>query len=257
MPGSAEIYYEDTRGDGPTIVFSHGLLMDHSMFEPQVTALRDRYRCITWDQRGHGATESGGDFTYWDSARDLITLLDLCEIESAFLAGMSQGGFVQMRLALTAPERVAGLVFIDSQAGPEDPDKVEMYGAFAQSWAEDGPNEGLAQMVAEIILGPGPDHRPWIAKWMEREPKSILEPYAALIEREDLHDRLGEITAPAVVIHGDQDVAIDLGKAQRLCDGMPNCEGMHVIVGAGHAANMGRPEEVNEIIASFVERHAA
>ena len=48
------LYYEDTGGDGPAIVFSHGLLMDGSMFAPQVQALRGAWRCITWDERGHG-----------------------------------------------------------------------------------------------------------------------------------------------------------------------------------------------------------
>jgi 3-oxoadipate enol-lactonase len=256
MPGSAEIYYEDTGGDGPIVVFSHGIMMDHAMFELQIEALKDRYRCISWDQRGHGATESGGSFTYWDSAHDLSVLLDLREVPRAFLVGMSQGGFVHLRLALTEPERVAGLVFIDSQAGPEDPEKVGMYGAFATTWAEDGPTETIAQTVADIILGPGPDRQPWLDKWMDSDPKSITEPYEALTQREDLHDRLGEISAPAIVIHGDQDVAIDLPTARRLCDGLPACEGLHVIEGAGHAANMAKPEEVTNLIAGFVDRHA-
>ena len=51
-----KLYYEDTGGDGPVIVFSHGLLMDGSMFAPQVEALRSTWRCITWDERGHGQT---------------------------------------------------------------------------------------------------------------------------------------------------------------------------------------------------------
>jgi pimeloyl-ACP methyl ester carboxylesterase len=257
MPASAEIYYEDSGGDGPVVVFSHGIMMDHSMFDPQVAVLRDRYRCITWDQRGHGATESGGSFTYWDSAQDLLVLLDLKRVERATLVGMSQGGFVHLRAALLAPERVAGLVFIDSQAGPEDPDKVAIYDAFARTWAEEGPTTELAATVAGIILGEGPDPAPWIEKWMARDPASITEPYAALVEREDLHDRLAEIAAPALVIHGDQDIAIDVPTANALCEGLPGCEGVKVIEGAGHAANLARPDEVNAALEDFLQRHAS
>ena len=54
------LYFEDSGGNGPAIVFSHGLLMDSSMFAPQVAALKSRYRCITWDERGHGQT-AGAD----------------------------------------------------------------------------------------------------------------------------------------------------------------------------------------------------
>src|SRR5882757_11137393 len=50
------LYYEDTGGAGPVIIFSHGLLLDGTMFAPQVAALGNKYRCIIWDERGHGKT---------------------------------------------------------------------------------------------------------------------------------------------------------------------------------------------------------
>src|SRR5215510_5231697 len=112
-----EIHYTDSGGQGPAVVFSHGYLMDHTMFDWQVTALAPRYRVITWDERGHGGTRATGAFTYWDSAADVLALLDHLGVERAVLAGMSQGGFLSLRAALTAPDRVRALVLIDSQAG--------------------------------------------------------------------------------------------------------------------------------------------
>src|SRR5260370_7751183 len=118
------IYYEDSGGQGLPVVLSHGLLMDHEMFAPQVDALRSQYRVITWDQRCHGLTETTTDpFTYWDSADDLAGLLDNLGIERAVLGGMSQGGFVSLRFALRYPERVRAIVFFDSHPRPQDPDK--------------------------------------------------------------------------------------------------------------------------------------
>ena len=73
---------------------------------------------ITWDERGFGDTEYDGEpFTYWDSAADCLGLLDHLGIDRAVVGGMSQGGFVSLRAALTAPERVRGLILIDTQAG--------------------------------------------------------------------------------------------------------------------------------------------
>src|SRR5262245_1848692 len=97
------LYYEDSGGSSPAIVFSHGILLDGSMFAPQVAALRDRYRCITWDQRGHGRTagETLKPFTYYDSANDAAALLAFLGIDSAILAGVSQGAFLGLRCALT------------------------------------------------------------------------------------------------------------------------------------------------------------
>ena len=115
------IAYSDSGGDGPAVVLSHGYLMDSSMFDPQVAALAPEYRVIAWDERGFGGTRATGPFNYWDSASDVIGLLDHLGIEQAVLGGMSQGGFLSLRAALLAPERVRALILIDSQAGQEDP----------------------------------------------------------------------------------------------------------------------------------------
>ena len=65
--------YEDTGGDGPPMIFSHGFLMDREMFAPQAAALAPEFRVIAWDERGFGETEFDGQpFTYWDSARRLL-----------------------------------------------------------------------------------------------------------------------------------------------------------------------------------------
>ena len=101
--------YEDTGGDGPPVIFSHGFLMDHEMFAPQAAALAPEFRVIAWDERGFGETEfDGKPFTYWDSARDCFGLLDHLGIEQAVLGGMSQGGFLSMRAALLEPDAGPG-----------------------------------------------------------------------------------------------------------------------------------------------------
>src|SRR3984893_13871949 len=115
------LYFEDSGGSGPSVILSHGFLMDHEMFAPQVEALSGEFRMITWDQRGFGSTPAGGPFTCWDSAADVLALLDHLGIGQAVLVGMSQGGFLSLPVALTAPERVKALALIDTQAGTEDP----------------------------------------------------------------------------------------------------------------------------------------
>ena len=92
-----ELTYTDSGGQGPAVVFSHGFLMDQAMFDRQVAALTPQYRVVTWDQRGHGGTRAPGPFTYWDSAADVLALLDHLGIERAVLADMSQGGFLSLR----------------------------------------------------------------------------------------------------------------------------------------------------------------
>ena len=252
--GGAHIYYEDTGGDGPAIVFSHGIFMDHEMFAPQVDALEEQYRCITWDERGHGDTTFEGSWSYWDLADDVVGLLDHLGIDGALLAGMSQGGFLSLRAALRAPERVVGLFLIDTQAGPEPENVLPVYQGMAAEWKSNGPNDQLVEAVAAAILGPA-DHEPWIKKWVDRPRDWVFEPFNTLTSREDITDRLPEIQAPAIVVHGTDDAAISMELAETLCSGLANCKGVVRVEGGGHASNLSHPDEVNAALNDFAGRH--
>ena len=246
------IHFEDTGGDGPVVVFSHGFLMDHTMFAPQVAALRDSYRVVTWDERGFGDTEFDGEpFTYWDSARDVLGLLDHLGVERAVLGGMSQGGFLSLRAALLSPERVRGLILLDTQAGTEAAEKVEAYTGMIDTWVAYGAVPELAEIVAGIIIDDPAENPTWIAKWQARPGALLAQPGACLLGRDDITDRLGEITCPALVVHGTEDTAIEMERAEILAAGLSGCGGV-VKVGGAHAANLTNPEPVNAAIIDFL-----
>src|SRR5262245_60771342 len=234
------------------------MLMDHEMFAPQVAALGRRYRVVTWDQRGHGLTETTpDDFSYWDSADDLRILLDRLGIERAVLGGMSQGGFLSLRFALRWPERVVALVLMATQAGKGEPEQSQQYQAMAEVWINEGPSDVLAEAVASIIIGIGsPESSKWIARWKARPPASVRQIFTTLVTREDITDRLGEIRAPALVIRGEQDLAIESWRARALSAGLPGARGLLHVPGAGHAANLTHPEPVNEALGRFLEEVA-
>ena len=248
----ATVGYDDTGGDGPVVVLSHGLLMNRSMFAPQVAALRDAYRVVAWDERGHGEAEHEGTWTYWDSARDVLALMDHLGVEQAVLGGMSQGGFLSLRAALLAPDRVRALVLLDTQAGPEDPEVVPLYAGMAQAWAADGSDPATLGFAAATILGPA-EHGPWVAFWEQLPPHRATQVMHPLLEREDITDRLGEITCPALVVHGSIDAAIPVAMAQALADGLPGAPPLVVVEGGGHAANLSHPEPVNAAVRAFLD----
>jgi pimeloyl-ACP methyl ester carboxylesterase len=248
------LYFEDTGGDDDVIVFSHGLLMDHEMFGPQVDALSDHWRCITWDERGHGVTETtSDDFSYWDSASDLLGLLDHVGVERAVFAGMSQGGYLSLRAALTSPERVRALVLIDTQSGVEDPANLAAYDQLIDTWAgaEEPPQE-ILDIVADIILGNGwPGIPTWQDKWRKVTPDQLRQVYKTLVSRQDdVTGRLSELSIPTVVVHGELDAAISVPKAEELANGLGGK--LVVVPGAGHAANLTHPEATNEAIEAFL-----
>jgi pimeloyl-ACP methyl ester carboxylesterase len=228
------------------------------MFAPQVEALRGEFRCVTWDARGHGDSDDALEpFTYWDSAEDMFALAGQLGIERAFLVGMSQGGFLALRAALRRPEFVLGLVLIDTQAGLEEPEMVRQNEAMAHVVREHGLSDELAEIIASLIMSPGyAGNAHWMDKWKARDLEHTDMILTPLHNREDIHDRLGEITAPSLVIHGDVDAAIPLEKARALVEGLGSCEGLVVVPGAGHASNLSHPEPVNAALGEFLRRHA-
>jgi 3-oxoadipate enol-lactonase len=246
------LYYEDTRGDGPPVVLSHGFLMDHEMFAPQVDALRDSYRVVTWDERGFGATESDGEpFTFWDMAGDVLGLMDLLDIDRAVLGGMSQGGFISLRAALLAPERVRALVLLDTQAGVEDPGTIAAYEQMHDTWVTVGPIDDLAGVIAGLIIDEPAESARWIAKWQSRPKELLTAPFECLMTRDDITARLGEITCPALVVHGTSDTAIAMPAAEALAGALPGAGDVVRVPGA-HAANLTHPGPVNEAILGFL-----
>ena len=252
-----QISYAESGGAGPAVVLSHGYLMDQSMFDAQVAALAPEFRVITWDERGHGGTSAAGPFSYWDSARDVLALLDHLGIEQAVLGGMSQGGFLSLRAALLAPQRVRGLILIDSQAGKEDEASRAGYEQLHQTWLDQGPGP-VQEIVAAIILGPG-QWDSWYAKWAEQYSRwapdnlgQLTWPFRCLMDREDITGRLGEIGCPALVIHGSADSAIPVAKAEALRDGLAGPAAFSLIDGAPHAANVTHPGPVNAEIVKFL-----
>ena len=247
------LHYEDTGGDGPAVAFSHGLFMDETMFDPQVAVLRDRYRCISWDERGHGQTGDVTEpFTYWDSAEDLAALLGWLGVERAVLAGMSQGGFLSLRCALRHPELVRALILIDTQAGLEDPERLPGYQLMVDSWLANGPDQAMLDVIAGLILGEEyANTAEWQDNWRGQSDENLVQVFTTLATRDDVHDRLREIDIPALVIHGEADASIPLEIGRNLADGLPDAEFV-IVPGAGHAANLTHPELVNPRIERFL-----
>ncbi len=247
------IRFEDSGGNGPPLVLSHGFLMDREMFAPQVEALSPEFRVITWDERGFGETKfDGRPFTYWDSARDCLGLLDHLGIDQAVLGGMSQGGFLSMRAALLAPDRVRALVLIDTQSGTEDAQRLPAYKQMQQTWLQAGPVDELAEAIANLIIGDPVLNQVWIAKWRRLPHEAMQAPGDCLLDRDDITDRLPEITCPAIVFHGTADRSIEVGKAQELCRGLSGCTGVVLVEGASHASNLTHPLAVNEPLVAFL-----
>ncbi|MFD9734526.1 alpha/beta fold hydrolase [Umezawaea sp. NPDC059074] len=253
---NARFHVEDSGGDGPVVVFSHGNLMDGDMWAPQVEALSGAFRCVVWDERLHGRTEDDGRVhTYWDSADDLLGLLDRLDVPRAALVGHSQGGFLSLRAALRAPERVTALGLVDTAAVAWPFEALAQMRGVAEAFRAAGP-EAVAPELLGLLLGKPALHEQWLAKWQDQPRDRLADAVTVLMGVDDITARLAEITAPALVVHGTADRPIPLALGRLLHQALPGAVGLVEIPDAGHTPSLTHPAEVTPRLAEFLHRHA-
>lgn len=243
----------EERGEGPPIVFAHGTMMDRTMFAAQLADLSDEFRAIAIDQRAR--TESWrGPYGLDDLADDVVELLDDLGIERTVLAGMSMGGFMAYRFALRHPDRIAGLVPIDSMAEAPLSPHEELFG----SLRDGGPlPESVVEWHAEIVFGATTKRErtdlveEWKERWRRLQGAAVYWESASWLRREDVSPRLGEIEVPALVVHGVEEEILPLDSAERAAAALPKGR-LFKVEGAGHTSNTERPDLVNPALREFL-----
>lgn len=195
------LYYE-VSGSGPTIVLTHSFLCDGALLTHQVAALERTQRVINIDLRGHGRSgPSESPFTIYDLVDDVAAVLDAERVASAVWMGLSIGGFLSLRAALTRPERVRALVLIDSDAGPESAWKKLKYRAMKLGLKTMGPRFVMPAvmpiMLGRTTLRSRPELRAeYYQRFLDVHVKSIVSGIDAVTRRDDLVGRLSEIRVP-------------------------------------------------------------
>ena len=248
------IFFSATGVDKTALIFSHGFFLDQSSFESQYDYFRTNYRCIGWDEMGFGQSTTTINYSYWDSAQVILSLMDHLSIESATLLGVSKGGFISLRCALSAPQRVAGLVLIGSEAGKFSPEQKSEFASLIDAWKEltsDELSEAMAAVGGTYFGSNAHEISKWKNLWRNQDRSQVIFPGHALLSRDDITDRLSEILCPALVIHGSDDQAIDIAKAEAMAVGLPNSE-FFGIDGAPHGPNVTHAGLVNQKIEEFL-----
>jgi pimeloyl-ACP methyl ester carboxylesterase len=142
-------------------------------------------------------------------------------------------------------------VLIDTEAGVEDPAALAGYQALRDEWLANGP-ANVQGTLAGLILGNSVDATPWLEKWADLPREHFALAFQCLTERDDITARLGEITCPAIIFHGDADQAVGMDRAEALRDGLAGCKQLVVVNGAAHAGNLSHPDQVNGPLVEFL-----
>lgn len=230
----------------PSIVFVHGAMMGRSVWQPQVAALSDRYRCISVDQPGHG-TLRARPFTLDAAVANVLDAIDREAGGRAVLVGLSLGGYVSMTLAGRHPERVRALVIAGCTREPVGLSRV---GFHAYSWSLRLVPERLVRAVA---LG-------WFRVRYGREVAAAITAgghFSRGGSRAVRHlvgggfrDRLLAYAGPILAINGVTDLVFTTS-AKRFLAGVPAVT-YRVISRAGHLSNVDRPQAFTTMVEEFI-----
>ena len=230
------------RGAGEPLLLIHGLGATSGFWgEPFLAALAAEFDVIAYDQRGVGASSpSDGPFSIADLADDAAALLDALDIDAAHVAGASMGGMVAQELALRHPGKVRSLVLGCTYAGGEGSTITDR--ALLRPYLDairSGDVELVARTGFELNMAPAARERPRSYRTYRTLTFAAPVPRAVVIEQaratatHDTSARLGDITAPTTIVHGDLDLMLVVANARHIAGLVPHAR-LEIMEGVGH-----------------------
>ena len=238
--------------DAPVIIFSNSLGTDHGMWQAQVDALAQHYQIITYDTRGHGASDVIANSTLQNFADDVIDILDTWHIEKAHFCGISMGGMTALWLGIYQPTRFYSITVANSAA---------------KIWTEEGWNaradtveaNGLADLVAST-------HTRWFSDKFDYQNNDLAQQtiqslantpaqgYAnacRALATADVREQLASIAIPTLIIAGAADPVTTVADGEFMQQHIK--ESQLYIIEASHLSNIEQPEAFTQVFSQFIE----
>ncbi len=253
LPGLRMAYTD--AGAGPPVVLLHGYPFDGSLWSAQVQGLSHLARCVVPDLRGFGGTERDGPWTIDQYADDVAALLDYLGVGRAVIAGLSMGGYVAMAVWRRHPQRVRGLVFLDTRMEADDE---------AARWRRD---QSIVQLgavgVPDVVEAQLPSllgthtwrQRPDVVARMRRmmhaqSAHGMIGALQAMRDRPDATDTIRSISVPSTIVVGAEDSVTPLPVAKAMFNALPveSAPRLEIVAGAGHVCCVERPAAVTHLL---------
>ncbi len=252
-----DIHYESA-GEGPSLVFIHGLGSSTRDWEKQVAFFSSRYRVVTFDCRGHGQSDKPrGPYSVPMFAEDAAGLIKSLGIAPAHIVGLSMGGMIAFQLAVSEPDLVKTMVIVNS--GP-----AMVLRSYKEKWmffkrrliARFLGMRMMGKFLAQILL-PEPEQEPLrkilVSRWSENDRRAYLDSMKALFGW-SVMDKVKAIRCPALIVAADQDYTPVAAK-EAYAALMPHAE-VVVIHKSRHLTPIDQPIPFNEAVMAFLLRYS-
>jgi len=259
VTNGTKLYYVDTgsAASEQTIVLIHGFPFSHEMWASQVEFLREKFRVITYDIRGHGRSGVGdGQYALEFFVDDLIGLLDHLGIEKAVVCGLSMGGYIALRAAEKNPERFKALILCDTSALP-DSNEAKLKRATLVKIIKTEGLEVFAESFLKAIFTPQSiDSKLEFVKTirdiiLSNSPIGVCGTLLALAGRTDTTPFLSKINVPTLILVGESDGVTPPQVARMMHENIAHSE-FYIIGSAGHMSNLENTNDFNLRLGNFL-----
>jgi 3-oxoadipate enol-lactonase len=239
------------------VVLIHGFPFSLELWKPQIELLKEKYRVIAYDVRGHGKSNDGdGQYMIEFFVDDLIALLDFLKIPKANLCGLSMGGYIALRAIERNPERFSSLILCDT--GPQaDSNEVKLRRAANIRSVKTNGVKAFAEGFLKAIFRPEsfeskPNEVEAIRHIIEANSEiGISGTLLALASRTDTTDSLEHIKVPTLILVGEDD-KVTPPKLSELMNSKIQGSEIRIIPKAAHMSNLENTEEFNRHLAKFL-----
>jgi len=244
-------YHDTGPRSGPPLLLLHAFPLSSEAFRPQLSLPA---RVIAPDHRGFGKGEptDGTAVTMERYARDALAVLDALDVRRCVVGGVSMGGYIAMALLRIAPERVAGLILMDTKAGADDEAGRAARETTAKKALEEGIDGWIPGMLKRLVA-PGSAATAEVEALIRKAatPAGVASASRGMALRPDSRDTLKAFRGRALVLFGEQDQFTGLDEANALADLIPGAT-LATVPNAGHLAHIEAPAKVNDAIARFL-----
>lgn len=257
------LFYEEAGGGSQTLVLVHGLMLASESWEAQRDYFSRTHRVITFDLRGQGRSDKPRHGLDLDSlARDLEGLIEALDAGPCHLVGFSMGTFVAMRTAIHRPDLVSTLTLVGPSADAEEPENLPRY-RFLIAWVRLFGPHLLAGPLMRILFGDSylrdPDRAAGRDRWkryVQALPRALYRAAAASAGRASILLDLGRITAPTLVMSGEEDRPISPARARKVQATIPGARFL-AFEKTGHAVMIEQPVAFNTALDDFLRGQGA
>ena len=241
-------------GSGTAVLWIHGFPLSSAIFEKQLAIGGARH--VIPDLPGFGqAPPKEGEPSLDDYAQMLLGVLDARGIERAVFAGLSMGGYICFAAARLAPERISGLILIDTRETADTDDAKKQRFETVEKVRAEGVGPVVDSMLPKMLTSEAPQEmRDRVREIMAAtSPEGAIAALRAMANRPDSTPLLSRIDVPALVVVGEEDIITPPSDAERMASAIPAATLVR-IAGAAHLSNYQRSDEFNEKCRLFLER---